>query len=662
MNGIVREISERAAKSHAALAVWRIAVLYAILAVCRAVFLWYNYPIIGPIAGSEWKLLIIGASRFDTVSILYANVLLIALSLLPLHLRERGGVWQAMLYYLYVVVNAVLIVVVNLADAVYFRYTQKRFTADEIFFADNDNSVQLVFKFLGENLPLFFIGVALIALLALAGRRKARPEPVFAHPTAYYTGSVVVFTLAILLSIAGMRGGFTRMTRPIVMANATRYATDCNKANMVLSNPFCILRTTNKRGHILYERYFDKQMLDEIYSPVHRPDSTTLATVQSGLLRGRNIMVFVMESMSAEHSAHLMPALYADEEVKGYTPFLDSLMRHGYCFEQMYANGTRSIQALPAVLGSIPSFKSPFVLMPQALAPTHQLPQIMKEQGYSTAFFCGSTAGSMGFDAYAHSAGIDRFFSREDYEKARGKGDFDNYWGIWDEPFLQYTGEVLGNNATLPEPFFATLFTLTTHHPFVVPDAYRDRLPKGHTLNHKCVAYTDNAFRRFFERYRNEEWFSRTVFVFVADHVSSEKFADATRSFPENHHIIGFIYTPDGALQGTCREPVSQIDIMPTLLHLTGNNKPYFAFGRDLFGEPTAEPFMLCYDNEFEVLEAKRMLFFDEHSVTGIYDRTDFRHEQPLTANAADSTVVNRVKALIQQYYMRMESNNLRIE
>ena len=221
---------------------------------------------------------------------------------------------------------------------------------------------------------------------------------------------------------------------------------------------------------------------------------------------------------------------------------------------------------------------------------------------------------------------------------------------------------MLGNNATLPEPFFATLFTLSSHHPFVVPDAYRDRLPKGHTLNHKCVAYTDNAFRRFFERYRNEEWFARTVFVFVADHVSSEKFADATRAFPENHHIIGFIYTPDGALQGTCREPVSQIDIMPTLLHLAGNDKPYFAFGRDLFGEPVAEPFVLCYDNEFEVAEAERMLFFDEHRVTGIYDRTDFRHEQPLTATTADSTVVNRTKAFIQQYYMRMESNNLRIE
>ena len=78
-------------------------------------------------------------------------------------------------------------------------------------------------------------------------------------------------------------------------------------------------------------------------------------------------MVFIMESMSAEHSAYLMPEVYAGRETKGFTPFLDSLMRGGLCFKRMYANGTRSIQAMPSVLGSIPSFRTPFVLMPQSL-------------------------------------------------------------------------------------------------------------------------------------------------------------------------------------------------------------------------------------------------------------------------------------------------------
>ena len=349
---------KRLLKSHIALLAWRLALLYAVLAICRAIFWRYNYAGIGPLADAELPALARGALLFDTVSVLYANALLIVLSLIPLHLRERRW-WQRMLYFYYVVVNALLVVAVNLGDAVYFRYTQKRFTAEEIFFADNDNSLQLVGKFMAENIPLLLAGIGLIALLALAGGRKARPEPLCRRPLCYYGGGTVLLVVAALLSVAGMRGGGTRMTRPVTLSNATLYASDNARANLILSNPFCSLRTVGSGGKINYERYFAPEELDGIYTPVHRPDSVGAAP-----LEGRNVVVFVMESMSAEHSAHLHPELYADRQVKGYTPFLDSLMQAGYCFERMYANGTRSIQALPAVLGSIPSFKTPFVLMP----------------------------------------------------------------------------------------------------------------------------------------------------------------------------------------------------------------------------------------------------------------------------------------------------------
>ena len=147
----------------------------------------------------------------------------------------------------------------------------------------------------------------------------------------------------------------------------------------------------------------------------------------------------------------------------------------------MYANGTRSIQAMPSVLGSIPSFKTPFVLMPQSFGESRQLPAILRDKGYATVFFCGSERGSMGFGAYARSAGVERLVSREDYEARHGREDFDGYWGIWDEPFLQFMGEELSET---PEPFFATLFTLSSHHPFVVPDAdTEDTLPDGYTQN-----------------------------------------------------------------------------------------------------------------------------------------------------------------------------------
>lgn len=619
-----------------ALLVWRIVLLYAVLMLCRTAFYLYNTAVLGPLTWAEAWPLLAGALKFDTASVVYADGVFILLSLLPLPLRERRW-YRAVLFWYYVAVNAVLVVATNLADTVYFRYTQKRFTADEIFFADNDNSLQLIGKFMAENWYLVLLWIALTALLAWGYRRRVREESIFSRGWAYYIGNTVIFAAAAGLSVAGMRGGMTRMTRPITLSNATLYTADSSKANLILSNPFCILRTIGSAGSVKYKKHFAPEELARRFTPVHQPADSAAVN-----LAGRNVVVFIMESMSAEHSAYLCPEVYADREVKGFTPFLDSLMQNGLVFKRMYANGTRSIQAMPSVLGSIPSFRTPFVLMPQSLGESRQLPAMLADKGYATLFFCGSEHGSMGFGAYARSAGVERLVSREDYEARHGTGDFDGYWGIWDEPFLQFMGEEL---AATPEPFFATLFTLSSHHPFVVPEQYAATLPDGYTRIHKGVAYDDQAFRRFFHRFGGEEWFRRTIFVFVADHVSSEKFAEKTRSYPGNMHIVGFIHTPDGALQGEVREVTQQLDIMPTVLGLTGNTEPYFAFGRDVLNEPQRPRWSVSYDGKFRALTDDGAVVLDDSGT----------EVQECPATPAADSLTQSFRALIQQYYSHIE-------
>ena len=637
-------------RTHASLLVWRIVLLYVVLMLCRVVFYVYNRALIGALPVDELWSLICGSMKFDTVSILYANAIFILLSVVPLHLREKRW-WQSVKYWYYVIVNSLLLVSVNIADAIYFRYTQKRFSADEIFFANNDNSLQLIFKFAAENWYMVLIGVAFIALLAVGYRRRAKVEVVFAG-VWYYIAGVVTMLAAVGLAVGGVRGGFTKMTRPITISNATLYTADNARATMILSNPFAILRTISSSGKLHYEKYFDEQTLATIYSPEHFPAEDTAPTE----LTGRNVVLFIMESFSAEHSALLRPDLYEDSEQKGYTPFFDSLMRQSYTFYNMYANGKRSIQALPAVWSSIPSFKSPFVLMPQALAETRSLPAILKDKGYETMFFCGSDHGSMGFGAYARQAGIDKLYSRQDYEKVHGSGDFDGYWGIWDEKFLNYMGEVLSEQK---EPFFSTMFTLTSHHPFVIPEEYEGVYPKGHTPNHQCVGYVDDAFRKFFAKHENDEWFRNTVFVFVADHVSSEKMTEVFRRSPGDYHIFGFMYAPDSALFGEHRQVVSQIDIMPTLLGLMGNAEPYFAFGRDIFNEHADVPFSVNYDNNaFQAITNEHLIRFDEKNTTGVYDIKDVMHENNLVNKVPIENIETRLKAIVQSYYSRVENKD----
>ncbi len=613
--------------------VWRIVLIYLALMVCRISFWVFNAGLVGGFSWDDAWPMLCGSLKFDTASVIYAYGLYVVMALLPLHLREREW-YRRIMYGYYVVAGVVLVLATNMTDCVYFRYTQKRLTADEFFFADNSNSLQLVGKFMSENLLLVALFVMLSLLLAVGYRYRVREESIFRKGAAYYLGGTAILALAAGLAVAGVRGGMTRMTRPITLSNALLYTPDANRANILLSNPFCIIRTMSSSSSVRPPHYYDEPQLSSLYNPVHTPTDSVKVN-----LKGRNVMIFICESMSAEHSAHLRPDLYADTPERGFTPFLDSLMRNGLCFKRMYANGSRSIQGMPSVLGSIPSFKTPFVLMPQSLGESRQLPAILASQGYSTAFFCGSEHGSMGFGAYARSAGIERLVSREDYEAVHGTNDFDGFWGIWDEEFSQFMGEEVGK---MPEPFFATMFTLSSHHPFVVPERYEAALPEGYTKIHRGIAYEDMSFGNFFARFGNEEWFKNTIFVFVADHVSSERFDDESNLYPANMHIMGFIYTPDGAVRGEIDAITQQLDIMPTLLGLLDNREPYFAFGRDVLNAPERAAWSVSYDGEFRALT-------DGGVVT-----------EPATPDksiAADS-LHEQFRALIQHYYTRIERKN----
>lgn len=169
----------------------RIVLLYVVLMLCRVAFWIYNAAQLGPLTWSELGDLFVGALRFDTVSVVYADGLFILLSLLPLHLRERTW-YRRMLRIYYVTVNSLAVVAVNLADAVYFRYTQKRFTADEIFFANNDNSLQLAGKFMAENWPLAAVWLLLTLLLAAGYGRKVREESLLRRGWPYYAGGTAI--------------------------------------------------------------------------------------------------------------------------------------------------------------------------------------------------------------------------------------------------------------------------------------------------------------------------------------------------------------------------------------------------------------------------------------------------------------------------------------
>ena len=251
----------------------RIAVVYVALALCRIVFFAVNADMLGPVdAGDFWNIAS-GSLRFDSASVCYAFSLFMFLSLLPLRCRVSRA-YQALLFVVWFL-PAVVTVVLNMADAVYFRGARKRFTFDDLhFLRDGDNNGAIVLQALGENILVIALALLFIMGMTAAYRRiKVDPSTEFRRPVVFYTVNTVLLALAVFLSVGAIRGGYTRTTRPITLSNAAEWVSSPSQSALVLSNPFCVIRTMGNKTVEVTE-FFASEVRDSIFSPYHAPSAT----------------------------------------------------------------------------------------------------------------------------------------------------------------------------------------------------------------------------------------------------------------------------------------------------------------------------------------------------------------------------------------------------
>lgn len=633
----------------------RLLLLYPILFLCRVVFYLYNHTHLGAIHWNEVPALLQGSLLFDTVSILYLNSLFIILSLLPFRFRNRKG-YQTLLQWVYVLTNSLGLIVLNLVDAVYFKNTFKRITPEELhFFKEDDNTSEILLHELGANWYFLLIIVLLIFLLLYFYKKIPirKCEEVTAKPRLYYPINTLLLAVAFVLFTFGIRGTFSFENRPVTLSNAALYTQEAQKASLILSNPFCIIRLSGVKD-IEVLHYFDDETAQKLFTPYHYPQGENEYVIGK-----KNVVIIVLEGFSKEHSKHLSPHLYPEHA--GYTPFLDSLMREGFVFRNTFANGTRSVEALPAIWASIPSYGTPFAEMPQCVNNLDALPRLLANEGYSTHFFMGAHANQMGFEAFAKLAGVQHFHNRADFEAHDKRKGMANTWGIWDMPFLQFMAQELNRIDT---PFCATVFTLTSHHPFVLPKEYEGKMPTGTTPMQPCVAYTDLSIRKFFATASKMPWFKNTLFVFVADHVSPKIAFEETHSAKGRTAILYFMYTPDGSLRGEGNDVTQQLDIMPTVLGLLNYQKPYFAFGRDFFHETdrrhTASSF-LC--EMYQCITDSLSLYTDGINRLHVYDSQDVMQYSDINQpqDSEQQKVEIYFKALLQSYTQHVHDNDFHV-
>ncbi len=598
---------------------------------------------------------------FDSSAILYTNALYALLMLVPLHWKEQCG-WQRVAKWVYFLVNSIAITI-NLADAVYFPYTGRRTTASVFSeFSTEGNLLNIFGVEVIKHWYLVLAGVALIVLLWKGYKPGGQAAKVTTNRKVretllYYLVQCTCLIIFIPLCISGMRGGLSHAVRPITISNANQYVNRPTEAAFVLNTPFSLIRTWGKKSFIEPEYFTDEAKMKALYSPLHHPSGSLT-------MRKKNVVVLIVESFGQEYIGTLNPML-ENGRYKGYTPFIDSLVCQSCTWKHTFANGRKSIDGMPSILSSIPMFVEPFFLTPASMNTVGSIAKELKHCGYHSAFFHGAENGSMGFQAFARTAGFDTYYGRTEYNADKrfgGDADFDGMWAIWDEPFLQF---MVAQLCDMPQPFIASVFTASSHHPFKIPEAYRDSFPEGTLPIHKCIRYTDYALRRFFETAHTQPWFENTIFVITADHCNQSDHQEYQTDLGLYRVPIIF-FDPSGEMpQGIANGIGQQIDIMPTLLSWLGYNRPYIAFGSDLLNTKEEDTWAVNYNNGiYQYIKHQRILQFDGQQARALYhfENDPLLKNNLLGKDSCEAPMTEELKSIIQQYMQRMNNNQLVLE
>jgi phosphoglycerol transferase MdoB-like AlkP superfamily enzyme len=391
----------------------------------------------------------------------------------------------------------------------------------------------------------------------------------------------VWFTIGFLLVmpgllIVGLRGGFQQI--PINQSES--YYSDHNILNIAaVNNVFnlyiSIFENLSNFDHDPYV-FMDKKSAAGIMRNLYRTNTDSTEFI---LKTSRpNIVLLILESWSAD----LIEDLGGEP---GITPEFKKLEKNGILFDQVYASGSRSEQGMASIFGGFPAHPvSSITVQPDKFVKLPSLVKVLEKTGYSSSFYFGGQLIYGNIKSYIIFNGFDKIMEGADFPNSMPQGKL----GIHDEFTLGYMENDI---AGMKQPFFAALFTLSTHSPWDQP--YDKPLKWGDNEREYINAayYTDHCLGEFFAKAQTKAWFDNTLFIIVADH-SHNSYRNWHPQSKEYHKIPLLFYgnVIKDQYKGTIRHKLgNQHDIAATLLGQMKLPASEFHYSKDLFNPASQE-------------------------------------------------------------------------
>jgi len=428
-------------------------------------------------------------------------------------------------------------------------------------------------------------------------------------------------------AVVAIRGGF--QLKPLRQANA--FTSDSQALGyLTLNTTYNVVRSFFQpllpNISLVPKPEADKYVLEMI-----KDDNETVLDTQYVFMRRKNfsseprklnVVMFIMESWSAKYSGAITGG-------KSLMPFFDSLASQGLLFTNFFANGQRSIEAIPSILTSVPSIYNASII--GSIAEMNRfrgLGSILKEYGYITSFHHGASTGSMGFDGFSKIAGFTNYYGKEDFLHLPSSA-FDGTWGIFDEPFFLETEKII---SSYKEPFCSVIFSLSSHDPYVIPE---DRLMLfeqyiNESEYERSIRYSDYCLIKFFEKSSSEPWFNNTVFIITADHT----LYNSRDNFYSCFHSPLLIYTPSGIInRGKVSTIASHADILPTILDILRIPAVHSSMGISVFSPKPERYCFEKYGNDYCIIDNQYILLNDLEHPMRLFN---YKSDPSLKVNLAD--------------------------
>lgn len=527
----------------------------------RVIFFIYHYKKALEISSSYWVQSALHGLKMD---ISFTGYLLIIPTLL-MAFTFFSWSWYNAFIKIYSIITACIIATLVTFDLELFRAWGFRIDASSLHYLQTPREAlaSMGAAPVGLLLTLLFILGSLSIWLLSAVRNRFVPR--FRGVNALT--AIIVFVLLAALWVIPIRGGLQLAP----MNQASVYFSDKSFANYAAVNvPWNYAHSILNRNSYSKTNpfgYFPQKEADarvrQLYTAT-TPDQYLLKTSTP------NVIVIIWESFTAKAVGSL-------GGLPNITPRFDELTKEGILFTNLYASGNRSDKGMVAILSGYPAQPTESIIkIPTKTRSLPSLPHAFKEKGYHTSFYYG---GETEF------ANMKTYFLQQDFNKITDinsfeKKDMNSKWGAHDHVVLNRLLEDLDQAKS---PFFATLFTLSSHEPFEVPVPTVIKGNSQENLFLNALHYSDESIGNFIQTAKTKPWWNNTVIVILADH--GHPLPETSKEKPSEFHIP--MLWLGGALQQTnirVNILASQTDMASTLLnqlHIPANQ---FSWSNDIFG------------------------------------------------------------------------------